>query len=144
MKKATQFIRAEAEDRQWHLIDATGIPVGRISTRAAMLLMGKHKPSYTPNFDCGDGVVIINVEKVTFTGNKWEQKKYYRHTGYPGGLKTETAAKRLKTHPERILMDSVYGMLPKTKIGKKQLTHLRVYAGPEHGQKAQKLQKVEF
>ncbi len=104
------------QDRKWFLIDANGKTVGRLATEAARVLMGKNKPSYTPFIDVGDHVVVINAEKVVFTGNKWQDKVYRHHTGYPGGLREVTAQKQLQKHPERILESAIRGMLPKTKM----------------------------
>jgi len=124
-------------DRKWHLIDASGKTVGRLATRAATLLMGKNKPSYTPYIDVGDHVVIINAEKITFTGNKLADKVYRSHSGWPGGLKETSAQKMLARHPERILENAIKGMLPKTKMGRAMAKKLRVYAGSEHPHQAQ-------
>jgi large subunit ribosomal protein L13 len=126
------------KDRKWHLIDASGKTVGRLATHAASLLMGKTKPTYTPYIDMGDHVVIINAEKVVFTGRKLEDKMYRRHSGWPGGLKETSAQKMLARHPERVLEGAIRGMLPKTKMGRAMGKKLRVYAGSEHPHKAQR------
>lgn len=124
--------------RAWHVIDANEAVLGRIATRAAMLLMGKHKPTYTPSLDTGDHVVIVNAAKVKLTGGKENQKLYRRHTGYPGGL-VETGARRMRaTRPERMVELAVSGMLPKTKLGKQMYRKLKVYAGEHHPHQAQK------
>jgi large subunit ribosomal protein L13 len=123
--------------RAWHVIDASDAVLGRVATRAAMLLMGKHKPIYVPSIDTGDHVIIINAAKVKLTGNKEGQKLYRRHTGYPGGL-IETGARRMReTRPHRMLELAVSGMLPKTKLGKQMYRKLKVYAGEHHPHQAQ-------
>ncbi len=130
---------AKAADikREWHVIDASGRILGRLATQIARLLMGKHKPIYTPNQDTGDYVVIINAEKIQVTGNKVEQKVYYRHTGYPGGLKSITLKKLLQTHPTRVIEYAVKGMLPHTRLGASMRKKLRVYTGDTHPHLAQ-------
>jgi large subunit ribosomal protein L13 len=136
MKTAIPPIDGNA--REWHVIDADGAVLGRIASRAAMILMGKHKPTYTPFLDTGDQVVVINAEKVKLTGRKEEQKLYRRHSGYPGGL-TETKARRVReTRPVRMVEEAVQGMLPKSKLGKQMYRKLKVYAGPKHPHQAQK------
>jgi len=125
------------QDRKWYLIDASGKTVGRLATQAATLLMGKNKPSYTPFLDMGDHVVVINAEKVVFTGRKLQDKVYRHHTGYPGGLKEITAQKQMGRHPERILESAIRGMLPKTKLGRKMGKKLKVYVGSDHPHQAQ-------
>ncbi|HWX41156.1 MAG TPA: 50S ribosomal protein L13 [Blastocatellia bacterium] len=126
------------QSRKWHLIDADGKTVGRLATVAASILMGKTKPTYTPYIDVGDHVVIINAEKVVFTGRKWQDKVYRRHSGWPGGLKETTAEKQLQRHPERILESAIRGMLPKTKMGRAMCKKLKVYAGSDHPHQAQR------
>ena len=123
--------------RRWFVIDADGKTVGRLATTAASLLMGKTKPSYTPYIDVGDHVVIINAEKVVFTGNKLKDKMYRHHTGWPGGLKEITAEKLMQRFPERILEQAIRGMLPKNKLGRHMGKKLKVYAGPDHPHQAQ-------
>jgi large subunit ribosomal protein L13 len=124
--------------RAWHVIDARDAVLGRLATRAAMLLMGKHKPTYAPSIDTGDHVIIVNAAKVKLTGNKDGQKLYRRHSGYPGGL-VETGARKMRaTRPERMLELAVSGMLPKTKLGKQMYRKLKVYAGEHHPHQAQK------
>ncbi len=118
--------------RDWHLIDAADKTLGRLSVRAARLLMGKHKPEYTPGQDTGDFVVVINAEKVRFTGKKAEQKMYYRHSGYPGGFRSISLEKLMEQHPTRALEHAVNGMLPHTRLGARMRKRLRVYAGAEH------------
>ena len=125
-------------ERRWHLIDAEEAVLGRIATTAARLLMGKHKPSYTPFLDTGDHVIVVNAAKVKLTGHKEEQKLYRRHSGYPGGL-TETSARKVReTRPVRLVEEAVQGMLPKSKLGKQMYRKLQVYAGPKHPHEAQK------
>ena len=124
--------------RHWHLIDAEEAVLGRIASKAAKILMGKHKPSYTPFLDTGDHVIVVNAAKVRLTGNKEEQKLYRRHSGYPGGL-TETQARKVRaTRPTRMVEEAVQGMLPKSKLGKQMYCKLQVYAGPKHPHQAQK------
>ena len=124
--------------RHWHLIDAEEEVLGRIATKAARILMGKHKPSYTPFLDTGDHVIVVNAAKVKLTGHKEEQKLYRRHSGYPGGL-TETSARKVReTRPVRMVEEAVQGMLPKSKLGKQMYRKLQVYAGPKHPHEAQK------
>ena len=134
----TEFPSKNEIIRSWHVIDASGAVLGRVASRAAMLLMGKHKPSYAPFLDTGDHVVIINAAKVKLTGGKENQKVYRRHTGYPGGL-IETGARRMReTRPARMLELAISGMLPKTKLGKQMYRKLKVYAGEHHPHQAQK------
>jgi large subunit ribosomal protein L13 len=118
--------------REWHLIDASGQNLGRLATRAARLLMGKHKPMFTPNQDTGDFVVIINAEKISVTGDKLEKKVYYRHSGYPGGLKSVALEKMMNDYPTRVVEHAVKGMLPHTRLGARMLKKLKVYAGEDH------------
>jgi large subunit ribosomal protein L13 len=132
------------QGRRWFIIDASGKTVGRLASEAARILMGKNKPAYTPYLDMGDHVIIVNAEKVVFTGNKWQDKVYYRHTGYPGGLKGVTAQKQRDRHPERILESAVRGMLPKTKLGNKMVKKLKVYAGSDHPHQAQQPEPLEL
>lgn len=136
MKKTYSPKLAEIEHR-WFVLDATGVPLGRLSSLAARLLMGKHKPTYATHIDTGDFVIIINAEKAVLTGRKEEQKIYHYHTGYPGGLKSESAAKLRQRKPTKMLEEAVWGMLPKNKLGRKQLKKLKVYAGGEHPHQAQ-------
>jgi len=124
-------------ERQWHLIDASDKTLGRMSTRIARLLMGKHKPMYTPNQDTGDFVVVINAQKVRVTGNKAKQKIYYRHSGYPGGFKSITLEKTMQTNPTRVIEHAVNGMLPHTRLGARMRKRLKVYAGDAHPHIAQ-------
>jgi len=134
----TSIPSLEGIERQWHLIDAEDAVLGRIASKAAKILMGKHKPTYTPFLDTGDHVIVVNAAKVRLTGNKEEQKLYRRHSGYPGGL-TETQARKVRqTRPTRMVEEAVQGMLPKSKLGKQMYRKLQVYAGPKHPHQAQK------
>ncbi|MBC8868283.1 MAG: 50S ribosomal protein L13 [Planctomycetes bacterium] len=123
-------------EQNWWLVDATEKVVGRLASDIATILMGKHRPEYTPHVDTGDFVIVTNVEKVVLTGRKWEQKAYTWYTGYPG-LRSETAAKRAEKHPEKILREAVRRMLPKSKLGRKMLSKLKVYVGSDHPHQAQ-------
>ncbi len=123
-------------DAKWWLFDAERETVGRLAARIAVLLMGKHRPTYTPHVDTGDFVVVVNVEKIHFSGKKWEQKQYTRYTGWPG-LRSETAEDRRDRHPDRILTEAVRRMLPKNKLATQMLSKLKVYAGPDHPHQAQ-------
>jgi len=125
-------------DKQWVLIDAEGQTLGRMASKVAKLLRGKYKPSFTPHADCGDNVVIINAEKINLTGNKWTDKSYIRHTGYPGGQRSLTATELFEKDPAKLVEKSVKGMLPKNKLGSALFRNLKVYVGSEHGQEAQK------
>ncbi len=133
----TYSTKASDIERQWHVIDASGKVLGRLATQAASLLMGKHKPIFSRHLDTGDFVVIINADKVRFTGNKAEQKLYYRHSGYPGGLKSISLEKMLETNPSRVIEHAVKGMLPHNRLGAQMMKKLRVYAGEEHPHLAQ-------
>lgn len=126
-------------EKKWIVIDAEGLVVGRLATIIATRLRGKHKPAYTPHIDCGDHVVVVNAEKVVFTGNKMSDKKFYWHTGYPGGIKERTMEKIIGgAHPDRVITKAVERMMPKeSPLAREQMTHLRVYAGPEHPHTAQ-------
>ena len=130
-------------EQKWWLVDASDKVVGRLASEIAVILMGKHRPEYTPHVDTGDFVVVVNAENVIFTGKKWDQKTYARYTGYPG-LKTITADKVRQRHPERVLREAVRRMLPKSKLGRKMLTKLKVVVGPEHSFQAQKPQPADF
>ncbi len=123
--------------RQWLVVDAEGRTLGRLATQVAMVLKGKHKPTYTPHIDTGDHVVVINAEKVRLTGRKPEDKKWFGHTLYPGGAYWTTLPELMEKHPERVLQRAVQGMMPKTKLGKAMLKKLKIYAGPEHPHTAQ-------
>ena len=135
---------SETVNKEWLLVDAEGEVLGRLTSKVAKLIRGKHKVNYTPHVDCGDNVIVINAEKVSLTGNKWEAKEYIRHTGYPGGQRKTTAAEMLEKHPERLVEKAVKGMLPKNKLGSKLYKNLYVYVGNEHQQEAQKPTKVNL
>jgi large subunit ribosomal protein L13 len=130
--------------RDWYVVDASDAVLGRLSTRVATLLRGKHKPSFTPGLDTGDFVIVVNAERVKMTGNKWDDKRYYRHSGDPGHLKQATARELRDTSPERIVRFAVWGMLPKNKLGRQLLRKLKVYAGPEHPHQAQQPQAIKL
>ena len=133
LSKTTRSIKPAEVEKKWHLIDAEGLVVGRLAVIVANLLRGKHKPSFTPHVDCGDHVVIVNAEKVRFTGNKRGQKTYYKHTGYAGGIKAITADKVLDGRfPERVLEKAVERMIPRGPLGRQQMKALHLYAGTEH------------
>ena len=131
-------------EREWLLIDATDQVLGRVATKAAQILKGKHKPQYTPHVDTGDFVVIINADKIRVTGTKELNKVYYHHTGHPGGLKSETFAEAMAKHPERVIEHAVKGMLPKNTLGRKQGLKLKVYAGAEQPHMAQKPTEIKM
>jgi large subunit ribosomal protein L13 len=130
-------------ERNWLVVDATGQTLGRLSTQIADALRGKRKPEYPPHCDVGDFVIVVNAEKITVTGKKREQKRYYRHSGYPGGLRSRTFEDMLERRPEEIIRLAVKGMLPRTRLGRAQLRKLKVYAGPDHPHAAQKPQPME-
>jgi large subunit ribosomal protein L13 len=139
------FIAKEQElERKWYLIDASDKILGRLATQIAMRLRGKHKPVFTPHADTGDFVVVINAEKIALSGRKWNNKVYYRHTGYMGGLKQITAKKLLEKRPEDILRFAVRGMLPKNRLGRRQLKKLKIYAGMKHPHEAQQPEALEI
>lgn len=140
----TKYTKEKDIERSWYLVDASGKTVGRLATEIATRLRGKNKPYYTPSVDCGDFVVVTNAEGVSFTGAKWTDKKYYRHTGYPGGLKYETAEGMKEKHPDFILRNAVKGMLPKTKLGRKMLKKLKIYVGSQHPHEAQNPKKLDI
>jgi len=131
-------------EKNWYVIDATDVVLGRLATHVATLLRGKHKPSFAPHVDNGDFVIVINAEKVALTGSKLDDKLAYRHSGYPGGLKATTYAQLLERFPERVIEKAVRGMVPKTTLGRDQLKKLKVYAGPEHPHAAQQPQAFEI
>ena len=130
--------------RQWHVIDATDVVLGRLASHVATLLRGKHKPIFAPHVDTGDFVIVINADKVSLSGQKLEQKKAYRHSGYPGGLRAVSYGDLLAKHPERAVEKAVKGMLPKNSLGRKTMSKLKVYAGPTHPHQAQQPQPYEI
>ena len=129
--------------QSWYLVDAEGQTLGRLATRIADTLRGKGKPQYTPHVDTGDFVVVINAEKIQVTGNKLDQKRYYRHSGYPGGLRSRTLREQLERRPTEVLRVAVKGMLPKNRLARQQITKLKIYAGPEHPHEAQNPKPLE-
>lgn len=131
-------------NKEWLLVDAEGQPLGRLASKVAKILRGKYKPEFTPHVDCGDNVVIINAAKVSLSGNKWDDKQYIRYTGYPGGQRVQTARELLDKKPEALVEKAVKGMLPKNKLGADLFRNLRVYAGTEHGQEAQKPKAINL
>jgi large subunit ribosomal protein L13 len=135
---------AQDRERDWYLVDAEGKTLGRLATQIADVLRGKRKPTYTPHVDVGDFVVVVNAEKVAVTGNKLESKRYWRHSGYPGGIRSRTLGEMLERQPEEVIRKAVKGMLPRNRLARKQLTKLKVYAGPEHPHQAQKPEKLEI
>lgn len=134
---STSFPSKNEIERKWYVLDAQDAVLGRLATKAAMVLMGKHKPTYTPFIDTGDHIVVVNADKVRLTGNKEQDKMYRHHTGYPGGLKETTAKKMRQRRPERMIELAIQGMLPKSKLGKQMYRKLNVYAGPKHPHQAQ-------
>ncbi|HHW10588.1 MAG TPA: 50S ribosomal protein L13 [Firmicutes bacterium] len=133
------FMAKDGElDKKWYVVDAEGQTLGRLATKVATLLRGKHKPAYTPHVDSGDYVIVVNAEKVQLTGKKLTDKIYYRHSQYPGGLKSITAGDFIAKNPRKVIELAVWGMLPKNHIGRKQIRKLKVYAGPDHPHEAQK------
>ena len=129
---------AQNIERKWYVIDATDLVLGRLSTEVAAILRGKHKPTFTPHVLCGDCVIIVNAEKVALTGSKLDDKMYYRHSGYPGGLKSRTAKRMLELQPQKVLEKSIRGMLPKNRLGDDMYRNLYVYVGPDHPHQGQK------
>ena len=133
----TVSANAQTVQKEWLMVDAEGQTLGRMASKVAFLIRGKHKPSYTPHVDCGDNVIVINAEKIVLTGNKWEAKEYVRHTGYPGGQRSLTAQELFGKDPARLVEKAVKGMLPKNKLGAALFRNLKVYSGADHGQEAQ-------
>ncbi|HDO26952.1 MAG TPA: 50S ribosomal protein L13 [Bacteroidetes bacterium] len=131
-------------NKEWVLIDAENQVLGRLASAAAILLRGKHKPSFTPHVDCGDNVIIINADKIRLTGNKWDNKVYIRHSGYPGGQRSTTAREMMTKKPTAMVEKAIKGMLPKNKLGAEMFRNLKVYAGTEHNQEAQKPRKINI
>ena len=144
LTKATRSIKPAEVEKQWHIVDAEGLVVGRLAAIIANILRGKHKPSYTPHVDCGDHVVVINVDKVAFTGNKAQTKTYYKHTGYAGGIKETTPAKVLEgKFPHRVLEKAVERMIPRGPLGRRQMKALHLYNGTEHPHDGQNPQTLD-
>ena len=140
----TWVAKPAERQRDWYVVDASGKTLGRLATQIADILRGKRKPEYTPHLDVGDFVIVVNAEKISVTGNKLADKRYYRHSGYPGGLRSRTLQEMLDRRPEEVIRKAVRGMLPRTRLGRKQLTKLKVYAGPEHPHAAQKPEPMEI
>ena len=138
----TMGIRPEAE-QHWYVVDAEGKTLGRLATRVARILRGKHKPAFTPHLDMGDYVIIINAEKVQVTGRKLETKQYYTYSGHLGGLHSVVLSEQLRRHPDRVLVHAIRGMLPKNRLGRVMIKKLKVYAGPKHPHAAQKPERLE-
>ena len=136
--------KKEEIERDWYVVDAEGQTLGRLASRIAPIIRGKHKPIYTPHLDCGDFVIVINAEKVRVTGRKLDQKLYHRHSGYPGGLKSISLRDQLDKHPERVLQAAIKGMLPKNKLGRQMIKKLKVYAGDSHPHQAQQPKPLEL
>lgn len=130
--------------KKWFVVDADGKTLGRMSSQIAAILRGKHKPTFTPHMDMGDNVIVVNAEKIKVTGRKFSQKMYYRHSGYPGGIKETSYSDMIKNKPERVIIIAVKGMLPHNRLGRKILKHLKVYRGPEHDHEAQQPEKLEL
>ncbi|HEC22863.1 MAG TPA: 50S ribosomal protein L13 [Chloroflexi bacterium] len=140
----TYSAKPEDIERKWYIVDATDQTLGRLATRIATVLRGKHKPIFTPHLDCGDYVIVINAEKIRVTGNRLTDKMYYRHSGYPGGLRQMSLRDMLARHPERVISEAVRRMLPKNNLGRHMFKKLKVYAGPEHPHQAQKPEPLEL
>ncbi|CEE00024.1 MULTISPECIES: 50S ribosomal protein L13 [Bacillaceae] len=142
--RTTYMAKPQEIERKWYVVDAAGQTLGRLASEVASILRGKHKPTYTPHVDTGDHVIIINAEKIELTGNKLADKKYYRHSQHPGGLKVRTADEMRTNYPERMLELAVKGMLPKNSLGRQMFKKLHVYRGPEHPHQAQKPENYEL
>lgn len=140
----TYTVKKESIEREWFVVNAEGKTLGRLATQIASILRGKHKPTFTPWLDCGDFVIVVNADKVKVTGNRVDEKVYYRYSGYPGGLKEITLRDQLSKHPQRVLQSAVKGMLPHNPLGRKMFKKLKVYAGAEHPHAAQKPKALEL
>lgn len=140
----TYYAKPQEVEREWVIIDAADAVLGRLATKAATILRGKHKPQYTPHIDTGDFVIVINAEKIRVTGAKASDKEYFRHSGFPGGLKSETFEEAIEKHPERVIEHAIKGMLPKNKLGRAMGKKLKVYAGAEHPHMAQKPREIKM
>jgi len=140
----TYSVKASEIEREWWVVDAAGQTLGRLSTQIATILRGKHKPTYSPHLDCGDHVIVVNAGKIHVTGKKLDQKTYYRHSGYAGGLKSITLRRQLERHPTRPIEAAVRGMLPKTRLGRQMFKKLKVYASDSHPHEAQKPKVLEL
>ncbi|GIV56719.1 MAG: 50S ribosomal protein L13 [Candidatus Kapaibacterium sp.] len=140
----TRSVRTDQVEHRWWVVDATGQTLGRLASRVAALIRGKHKPLFTPHVDCGDYVIVVNAEKVVLKGKRAEQKEYFRYTGYPGGARFEKAADLLAQNPAKVIEHAVYGMLPKNRLGRRMRLKLKVYAGPNHPHQAQQPEPYEL
>lgn len=141
---STYMAKPNEVQRDWYVVDAAGQTLGRLASEIAKILRGKHKPTFTPHVDTGDFVIVVNAEKVELTGKKLDQKKYYRHSGYPGGLKETTYRKLMDKKPELVIEKAVKGMIPHNKLGRQIIKKLKVYAGPDHPHQAQQPRELEF
>ena len=140
----SRMLNSETRDKKWYVVDAEGQVLGRLSSRIALILRGKHKPGYTPHTDCGDNVIVLNADKVVMTANKVANRTYLRHTGFPGGQRSRTAQEILNRHPERLIEHAVKGMLPKNRLGRRLFTNLYVYTGTEHPHVAQQPKELKL
>ncbi len=140
----TYVVKEGEIEREWYVVDAEGKTLGRLASQIARILMGKHKPYYTPHLDTGDFVVVVNADKIRVTGRKLDQKMYYRYSGYPSGLKSVTLRRQLETHPDRVIWAAVRNMLPKNKLGRVMLKKLKVYASPDHPHAAQQPKPLDL
>lgn len=144
MKTLSPSAQEAQESREWYVVDATGKTLGRLASEIAIVLRGKHKPTFVPNLDTGDFVVVTNCERVAVTGDKLDSVRYYRHSRHPGGLKSRTMREQLQRFPDRVIFEAVRGMMPKTKLGRAQMKKLKVYAGPEHPHQAQQPKTLDL
>jgi large subunit ribosomal protein L13 len=144
MSAKTHVVKVQDIEREWFVVDATGLTLGRLASKIANVLKGKHKPIYSPHLDVGDYVIVVNAEKIAVTGRKLDQKTYYWHTGYPGGIRSRSLRDQLDRHPTAAVKSAVKGMLPKNRLGRRMLGKLKVYAGPEHPHQAQQPRPFEF
>ncbi len=142
MQYRTYVTKPAEVERSWYVVDADGQTLGRLATQIATVLRGKHKPTYSPSVDCGDFVIVVNAEKIHVTGRRKDQKKYYHHSGYMGGLTEITLRQQLENNPDRVIKSAVRGMLPKNKLGRKMFSKLKVYAGPDHPHQAQQPEQM--
>ena len=142
--KRTYVTKPEDIERNWYVVDASGKTLGRLASEVAQIVRGKHKPIFSPSVDAGDYVIVVNAERIHVTGDKREQKIYYRHSGYPGGLKEVSLRRMLENHPTRVITHAVKGMLPKNRLGRAMLKKLKVYAGPNHPHQAQQPEPLEL
>lgn len=144
LRQKTHVVKTSDIEREWFVVDAAGETLGRLASDVARILRGKHKPTYTPHLDVGDYVVIVNADKIAVTGNKMDDKIYYRHTGYPGGIRSATLREQLGRHPTFAVKAAIRGMLPKNRLGRRMLRKLKVYAGPDHPHEAQQPKPLEL